>query len=325
MGGVTKLRPAARHVMPFPSLRRPPIRRSVDPSHRTRPSEPGELPQVVAHRGASFVKAEHTLEAYTHALELGAEALECDVRLTADGHLVCIHDRRINRTSSGRGAVSTQRLADLQRLDWSSWWRPWPELDDAQRNERAENGEVRETETAEPSSVLTLEELLDTVRDWGRPVEVAIEAKHPTRYAGLVEERLVSLLDRYGWARPRRRERSPVRFMSFSLLSLRRCLHLAPALEMVYLLDRIPTMFRDGSLPLGASAAGCSIEVVRAHPEYVQKVHDHGHQVHVWTVNERPDLMLCQHLGVDAVITDDPAGAVRAFAGSPSDGRREFG
>jgi len=55
----------------------------------------------VAHRGSSQAAAEHTIAAYADALEAGADALECDVRLTRDGHLVCVHDRRIDRTSNG--------------------------------------------------------------------------------------------------------------------------------------------------------------------------------------------------------------------------------
>jgi len=77
--------------------------------------------QVVAHRGASEEAPEHTLAAYRKAIEDGADALECDVRLTADGHLVCVHDRRVNRTSNGRGAVSALELADLAALDFGSW------------------------------------------------------------------------------------------------------------------------------------------------------------------------------------------------------------
>jgi len=140
---------------------------------------------VVAHRGSSSTRPEHTLGAYQQALEEGAEALECDVRLTADGHLVCVHDRRIDRTSNGQGPVSTLELAQLDSLDWASWKNPWQDLDD----------EAPETDV-EQGRIVTLERLLDMVYDWGQPVDVAIETKHPTRYAGLVEQRLVLGLDR---------------------------------------------------------------------------------------------------------------------------------
>ena len=66
-----------------------------------------------AEKGAS----EHTLAAYDLALAQGADALECDVRLTRDGHLVCVHDRTINRTSTGKGVLSTLELADLTGAD----------------------------------------------------------------------------------------------------------------------------------------------------------------------------------------------------------------
>ena len=267
------------------------------PRLRRRPhlawSQSSERPQVVAHRGSSVTAAEHTLTAYRSALEEGAEALECDVRLTADGHLVCVHDRRVDRTSNGRGIVSTLELTDLEAFDWASWKHPWRELDD-------------EADEA-PETVLTLERLLDVVADWGRPVELAIETKHPTRYAGLVERTLIETLDRYGLARPRRGAPSRVRVMSFSWMSLRRCLELAPGLEMVYLMDRVPHRYRDGSLPLGSRVAGPSIDIVRAYPGYVAKAHGFGNQVHVWTVNEPADIALCADLGVDAIITDTPA------------------
>ncbi len=79
---------------------------------------------MVAHRGALHAAAEHTIAAYTDALEAGADALECDVRLTRDGHLVCVQDRRIDRTSTGIGPVSELDLAQLTELDFASWRRP---------------------------------------------------------------------------------------------------------------------------------------------------------------------------------------------------------
>lgn len=252
-------------------------------------------PRVIAHRGASDSSPEHTLAAYRKAVEAGADGLECDVRLTADGHLVCVHDRRIDRTSNGRGVVSTMRLDELDELDWGSWKNPWAELD----------------EEAEPigpdmSSVLTLERLLSMVRDHGGRIEVAIETKHPTRYAGLVERRLVELLDRFGWGHPKVGTESPVRVMSFSWLSLRRIRSLTPGLRTVLLMDRVPLRFRDGSLPTGVSIAGPSLEIVTAHPEYVLRAQRHGHQAHVWTVNSEADIRHCLDIGVDAIITDRP-------------------
>jgi glycerophosphoryl diester phosphodiesterase len=252
-------------------------------------------PSIVAHRGASDTTPEHTLAAYREAIEAGTDGLECDVRLTADGHLVCVHDRRIERTSNGRGVLSTMKLHELDSLDWGSWKNPWADLD-----------EEAEAPDADVRSVLTLERLLEMVRDCGRRVEVAIETKHPTRYAGLVERRLIETLERFGWARPKVGTESPARVMSFSWLSLRRMRSMAPAVRTVLLMDRVPLRFRDGSLPTGVSIAGPSLEIVTAHPEYVARAQGHGHRVHVWTVNAEEDVRHCLRIGVDAIITDRP-------------------
>ena len=103
---------------------------------RTRRTREGTRPQVVAHRGSSHDTAEHTLTAYVKALDEGADALECDVRLTADGHLVCVHDRNLRRTAAVPGIVSTMNLAELDELDFASWKNPWSEMDDEARGRR---------------------------------------------------------------------------------------------------------------------------------------------------------------------------------------------
>lgn len=253
---------------------------------------------VVAHRGASLDAAEHTLAAYRRAVEVGADALECDVRLTADGVLVCVHDRRVDRTSNGSGVVSALDLAELAELDFASW---------RGSKASAEAADSVELADAHERSVLTLDTLLAYVKDCGRPVELAIETKHPTRYAGLVERRLVETLDRYGWAHPRLGARVPVRVMSFSWLSLRRMRELAPSVTAVYLMERVPLRMWDGTLPGHVAIAGPSIAILRAHPKYVAKVHRAGGAVHVWTVDEPADVELCLRLGVDAIITNRPA------------------
>ena len=78
-----------------------------------------EAIEVVAHRGASEEEPEHSLAAYLLAVKQGADAIECDVRLTRDGQLVCHHDRNINRTSTGRAVVSASTLDELEQHDFS--------------------------------------------------------------------------------------------------------------------------------------------------------------------------------------------------------------
>ena len=249
----------------------------------------------MAHRGASEDAPEHTLAAYKKAIEDGADALECDVRLSADGHLVCVHDRRVNRTSNGRGAVSALELADLAALDFGSW----------KNGDEAPDWEVA-PEDREDTSVLTLERLIELVADAGRPVELAIETKHPTRWAGQVEDRLLALLKRFGLGAPASAPESPVRIMSFSARSLLRVRAAAPTLPTVYLMQFASPRLRDGRLPAGVRIAGPSIRIVRNHPAYIERLKRSGHQVHVWTVNEPQDVDLCVELGIDAIITNRP-------------------
>ena len=249
-------------------------------------------PQVVAHRGASHENAEHTLGAYLAALDAGAEALECDVRLTADGHLVCVHDRSLRRTASRRGVVSTLDLADLSELDFASWKNPWSELDD----EAPDRDE-------ELDRVLTLRKLLETVADYERPVEVAIETKHPTRYGGLVEKRLVEMLRDFGWDEPG----SPVRVMSFSFTALQRVEKMAPDVRLVQLVEHTASWAMLRRVIGKDWVVGPGIDELREHPRFARRIARSGHDVHVWTVNTPSDLELCLSLGVKAVISDRPA------------------
>lgn len=247
--------------------------------------------EVVAHRGASAEIAEHTLGAYLEALDVGADALECDVRLSADGHLVCVHDRDLRRTAGSRDAVSTMELKDLAELDFASWKKPWNELDDEAPDLDPELG-----------GVLTLRTLLGTVADYHRPVELAIETKHPTRYGGLVEKRLVETLREFGWAGAD----SPVRVMSFSFTALQRVHRIAPELRIVQLVEKAhhwpmlrPVVPKDWII-------GPGIKQLKLHPGLGRHLSREGRRMHVWTVNTEENLRICQELGVEAVISDKP-------------------
>ena len=270
---------------------------------RARLDPAGHGPLVIAHRGSSLAEPEHTLRAYVRAIEEGADALECDVRLTADSHLVCVHDRRVNRTSNGHGIVSTLELAELEGLDWGSWKQDHPrdlELPDRDRNR-----------------LLTLRNLLTNVLESERPVGLVIETKHPTRYAGLVERQLARVLQEFDLTGPRREGRHWVRVMSFSQLAVQRMRQLCPDVPAVYLVeDSMPLRFRDGSLPKGIHTVGLDVKIVRRYPQTVARQHRHGHEVYVWTVDEPEDIDLCLDLGVDAIITNRPRAVLDALEAS---------
>ncbi len=83
--------------------------------HRPPRDEP--VVGIYAHRGASAEFPENTLAAFRRALELGAEGIELDVHLSADGVPVVIHDKTVDRTTDGAGAVHELTVAELQALD----------------------------------------------------------------------------------------------------------------------------------------------------------------------------------------------------------------
>jgi glycerophosphoryl diester phosphodiesterase len=269
---------------------------------------------VVAHRGASYSVPEHTLDAYVAAIESGADALECDVRMTRDGHLVCVHDRTVNRTSTGSGVVSELDLSGLNELDFASWHTNLPGSADQLISTSPYLAGVA-PDRAPGGGILTLEMLLELVRDSGS-VRLLIETKHPTRYGGLVEKELVDMLGRFGWA-GQAPELPSIRYpallsnrvivMSFAPIALRRVKLQAPDIPTVLLLDRLLPVRREGFLPAGVAIAGPGLHVLRNDPEFVEKAHARGHPVYVWTVDDTDDVDLVLDLGVDTVITNRPA------------------
>lgn len=252
------------------------------------------MPLVFAHRGTSAALPEHTQAAYEMAIAEGVDGLECDVRLTRDGHPVCVHDALIDRTSNGRGRVSAMTLADLDRFDFA-------------------------VGTGRPEGVLTLERLVTTALGAGRPMQLLVETKHPSRFGGAVEQAVVELLARHGLATAAgMAERGVlVTVMSFSALALRRMRGLAPEVPTVFLFDLGPSAVWEGRTPFGADALGPRIKALRGRPDLVRRSHERGHRVYVWTVNEPSDITLVVDLGVDGIISDRPADVLRVLGRRP--------
>ncbi len=247
---------------------------------------------VVAHRGSSADFPEHTLEAYVDAIEAGADGLECDVRLTADGHLVCVHDPTVERVTGARGRVAGMTLERLRGLDWGS----------------------------DAGGPLTLRELFELAHDCGRRVEVAVETKHPNRYAGATEEALCDLMDAFGWLPPpgpapvlehipleEESAPTPVRVMSFSGRALARVRARSPRVPLVWLLDKPSPFATRPTLPGHAGACGLDVRLILDQPAWTAAVRAAGHALHAWTVDHEADVDRCVTAGVGTIITNRPA------------------
>ncbi len=252
-----------------------------------RDTGPVTKPLVIAHRGSSEQHPEHTLRAYEQAVTDGADGVECDVRLSSDGHLVCIHDRTLDRTSNGKGVVSQLSLAQLQAFDWGSW-----------------------KGAGHSAQVLTLRELIESLLAAPRKLQLVVETKHPARAAAQIERSLAELLAEYDLLDPQTAGLQ-VRLMSFSSMAVNRFAKLMQQLERVQLIEGVQLPRFRNSLAANVKIAGPGIHILRRDPEFVARQHAHGNQVHVWTVDAPEDVQLCLDLGVDAIISNRPA-AVRA-------------
>jgi glycerophosphoryl diester phosphodiesterase len=243
-------------------------------------------PLVVAHRGASAHRPELTLAAFELAVAQGADGLECDVRLTADGHLVCVHDDTVDRTSSGTGRVADLTLAQLGELDFGSW------------------------HDGEHQPVLTLDALLELAVDSGRTL--FIETKHPARYPGRIEAGVAAALDRFGLDKATSKDEPRVVLMSFATLSVRRMSQHLPLVPTVQLVERAE------QLSPWADFAGPGVDLLRTDPGYVERCRAQGHDTYVWTVDAAEDVELCRDLGVRYLATNWPARTREHLAGVPT-------
>ncbi|MFE3542122.1 glycerophosphodiester phosphodiesterase [Nocardia sp. NPDC059177] len=253
-------------------------------------NQPNRAPFVVAHRGASAARPEHTLDAYELALQEGADGVECDVRLTRDGHLVCVHDRTVDRTSDATGLVSELTLAELQDMNFGT-------------------GEA-------PQGVLALADLIELVLDWrSRPTKLFIETKHPVRYGALVENKVLAELQRFGIATPASADHSRAVVMSFAATAVWRIRRAAPLLPTVLLGESSRFLGGGAATTVGATAVGPSVKTLREHPELVDKAAAAGRATYCWTVDEPDDVKLCADLGVSWVATNHPGRTKALLAG----------
>ncbi|WP_278260841.1 glycerophosphodiester phosphodiesterase [Nocardia sp. AG03] len=245
-------------------------------------SQSNRAPFVVAHRGASGTRPEHTLAAYELALQEGADGVECDVRLTRDGHLVCVHDRTVDRTSDATGLISELTLAELQDMNFGT--------------------------AEEPQSVLALADLISLVLDWrSRPTKLFIETKHPVRYGALVENKVLAELQRFGIATPASADHSRAVVMSFAATAVWRIRRAAPLLPTVLLGESSRFLGGGAATTVGATAVGPSVKTLREHPELVDKAAAAGRATYCWTVDHPDDVKLCADLGVSWIATNHPA------------------
>jgi glycerophosphoryl diester phosphodiesterase len=220
LAGLAMIAPAA--VVSTPAVAHPDEVRLVRAHHR--------VPLVIAHRGASGYRPEHTLAAYELAVELGADYIEPDLVSTKDGVLVARHENEIGRTTDVSDhpefadRKATKKIDGLTLTGWFTEDFTLAELKTLRVTERIPAVRQRNTLYDGRYDIPTFDEILalqrKLSREHGRVIGVYPETKHPTyfRSAGLpLEVPLVSALRRHGLDRPD----APVYVQSFEVANLR--------------------------------------------------------------------------------------------------------
>ncbi len=229
----------------------------------------------VAHRGFSATAPENTLTAFEKGIEAGANMLEMDVMMTADSQVIVFHDFRLGRTTNGSGLVKALTFNHIKNLDAGTWF------SQKYRMER----------------VPLLEDVLEMTK--GR-VRLNIEMKH-RRHNGVY-----ALVDRCEKIVDRHRMNEEVIFSSFNLEALRYLHYKAPKL-------RIAPLYRHNlnpsprSFPLQYAAQGVVLNHLFLNRTTVQQFHNLGIGVFVYTVNSSSRIEKMMRMGVDGVISDNPA------------------
>ncbi len=250
----------------------------------------------IGHRGASGYAPEHTFAAYDLALAQGADYIEIDLQMTADGVLVALHDKTLNRTAEApegvpqrycRGLVSKKTLAQIRECEVSSWFDPeYP---------------VQRTPT--------LEEIFQRYEEYdelyGTKVNYYIETKNPEAAPGM-EEELLRLLKEYKLIEPAA-EDWKVLIQSFSAESLLKIHMLKPSLPLIqlYWAGTSKTIQRDLKT-VSAYAVGIGPYKKDVDAELVAEANELCLAVHPYTVNETAEMEALIAVGVDGMFTNFP-------------------
>jgi glycerophosphoryl diester phosphodiesterase len=232
-------------------------------------------PLIFAHRGASAHAPENTLAAFELALTQNADAIELDVKLSADGKAVVIHDATVDRTTGSRGRVHDLSFQELRSLDAGGFF----------------------AERFRGEKIPSLEEVFEVLE---KRTFINVELTNYTTPRDALVETVCMLVKKFGLQKR-------VLFSSFFASNLSKAHAYLPDVPRGLLAF-------NGLLGAWARSFGFNFGKYQAlHPylkdvssQQVQRVHRLNRRIHVWTVNAAEDMRRLFHWGVDGIFTDDP-------------------
>lgn len=237
-------------------------------------------PDIYAHRGASGLYPENTLEAFRAAYRQGADGIELDVQLSSDDQVVVIHDAILGRTTNGRGLVRSHTLGELKKLSAGEWLHP-----------RFRHARI-------PA--------FEEVCAWIQPTHLSmiIELKNFLTTQPLLEEKILQLLDLY-------QLQDRVIISSFNFNSLLHIRRLRPQLKTGLLYVgamknpwEVATEFLTNQIHAPQSDITSKL---------IKEAHARNLEVYAWTVNGSHRMKTLRQLGIDGIITNHPGRARRTL------------
>ncbi|MBL8091510.1 MAG: hypothetical protein JNJ43_14335 [Anaerolineales bacterium] len=241
-------------------------------------------PIILAHRGDLAHAPENTLPSFSQAIQKGADGVELDAKLTADGHVIVFHDMAVDRTTNGKGKVASFTFDEIRKLDAGSWF-----------DSKFAN-----------TKVPLLEEVFETV---GKDKLINIELTNYSTPKDGLTQKVCELIKKHN-------NQAQIIFSSFFASNLKIAMGLLP--ETPRGLLAMP-----GIVGLWARSFGFMFGDYQAlHPhisnaskEQTQRAHRIKRRVHVWTANTPEEILRLKDFGVDGIFTDDPAVAVQTLRG----------
>lgn len=286
-----------------------------------------DRPLVIAHAGGDQDYPHSTIYAYAQAAADGADILELDVQLTADGSLIVQHDDTVDRTTGATGRVAELTLAQIKALDNAYWFLPGRWGDQAQPDDQyvfrgVRTGAVEPPEGFGPDdfAVATFSEVAQRFPDHVLDVEIKIQAApdgEPDPGTGIAAAQVLAAeIKELG------REQSVI-VSSFDDATLAAMNELAPSVATSPGLEAMLAWFLSGTLLdsryqiLQVPLTFEGVEVVT--PELIERIHDEGRRVWVWlsgtdVVETREFYADLLARGVDGLIAGRPAEAVAAVS-----------
>lgn len=229
--------------------------------------------KIWAHRGASASAPENTIEAFLLAEQMGADGIELDIQLSADGEIVVLHDETVDRTASGSGRVCDLTLTQLKELDFSFGM---PDYAGAR--------------------IPTLREVYAAFAQSRMFFNVEIKCEQGD-YRTLCEKAL--RLEKEAGMEGR------ILYSSFNWDALRQVRALCPNAEIALLYERALWAPQKYALQMGAGAVHPSKYTLLV-PGVVRRCHRFGVRVHAWTIDSPFAIRRLARMGADAIITNRP-------------------